>query len=307
MRLEFPWRTGVACVGRGSAASGGGGTWGAEAPLRPTVRLGHATLAAAVLAAGALLPARLAAAQDGPTAALAGRWEGVAAVPGAPQAVILDLEPVRADAGRTAGADGATWQGSVILPGRGVKGAPLAVVQVQSGRVRASLAAAIPTFGAAGPPPALVLEAQADGRLAGEMQLGGLSAPLQLMRTGAAQVHPPPPRTALSAAYGGTWTGGYELGGTPRQVTLVLHPGPAPRAELTIVGRRTTAVPIDRIAQGPRHLTLESSAMSISIDGRLHPDRIDGHFTQGPFEAPLVLVRSAVSAAPAAAASGGRR
>src|ERR1043165_9338326 len=51
-----------------------------------------------------------------------GRWEGEARIPGAPLPLVLDLAP---------DASGA-WRGSVILPGLGVKGAPLAAVSVEA-------------------------------------------------------------------------------------------------------------------------------------------------------------------------------
>ena len=56
----------------------------------------------------------------------AGRWEGVADVPGNPLRLVVDLDP---------GANG-RWDGSVILPDRGVKGAPLDELAVSGCDVR---------------------------------------------------------------------------------------------------------------------------------------------------------------------------
>ena len=80
---------------------------------------------------------------------LSGRWEGRADIPGAPMAIVLDLD---------------TRAGSVTLPGRGVSGAPLRKLEIIEGssRLRASLEAALPSFGAAGPAPTLELERRAD-------------------------------------------------------------------------------------------------------------------------------------------------
>ncbi len=209
-------------------------------------------------------------------APLDGRWEGRAVVPGAPQAVVLDLEDGR---------------GSVTLPGRGVSGAPLRELRFEAGRVSASLAAAIPAFGASGPAAALDLALAADGRLAGSFRQGGWSAPLVLTRTGAAQVTPAPASTPIAPALAGTWKGRYELGGVPREVTLVLAATQPATATLVIVGKRRNEVPVDRVAQGPVYLTLESSEFGLVIEGRVGAGVIEGTLQQGPIEVPLRLVR----------------
>ena len=77
------------------------------------------------------------------------------------------------------------WVGSVILPGQGVKGAPVSSVQAGDAGLRLDLAAAF-----RGPPGSTAearLDWRADGALAGELLQGGHSAPLvlrhrQLMR-----------------------------------------------------------------------------------------------------------------------------
>lgn len=215
---------------------------------------------------------------------LSGRWEGTAAIPGtAPMAMIIDIA-------RDAGGG---WTGSVVLPGRGVKGAPLGELRVQGDSLSASLAAAIPSFGAPGAPPGVRLALQADGSLGGDFSQAGHRAPLQLRRSGDAQPDLPVASTPLAAMLGGTWRGAYQLGGHPRQVTLVLKPGNPAAAELTIVGRRTTQVTIDRIVQGPRFVTFESTTMGLLIEGRYSAAQISGHLQQGPFEAPLLLTRTA--------------
>ncbi len=209
-------------------------------------------------------------------APLDGRWEGRAQVPGAPQPVVLDLQ------------GGA---GSVTLPGRGVSGAPLRELRVTDGTVSASLAAAIPSFGAPGPAAAVELTLAPDGRLAGQFRQGGWSAPLMLVRTGAAQVTPAPASTPISPALAGTWKGGYALGGVPREVTLVLAATQPATAMLVIVGKRRNEVPVDRVAQGPVYLMLESSEFGLVIEGRVGAGVIEGTLQQGPIEVPLRLVR----------------
>lgn len=238
------------------------------------------------------LAASLLLASLGATAATspAGRWEGEARVPGAPQRMVLDLAPSPAG----------EWSGSLTLPGRGVKGAALGSLQVGAdGSVQADAA------GAFGGPPSelptqLVLRLQPDGRLEGEWRQGGHTAVLALRRSGEAQVDPPPARTALPAALAGIWRGRYELGGYPREVTLTLQATTSPSAnagELLIVGKRRSQLVIDRVNAGERFVTLESSAAGIKLEGQwTTTGAFDGSFFQGPFEAPLKLQRDAAGA-----------
>ncbi len=221
---------------------------------------------------------------------LSGRWEGELRIPAAPLPIVLDLA-----ASPTGG-----WVGSVTLPGRGVKGASLEALQVVADSVGASLD---PAFGGAGSTPTrLDLKLQADGSLAGEFRQGGHQATAALRRSGPAQVDPPRLATAIDPSLAGTWTGRYELGGSPRDVTLTLVQGPSGVATgtLKIVGRRITELPLDRVVQTPRFLELDASAAGIHIAGRWQAGsgRIDGSFSQGPFEAPLSLQRAPVGGRP---------
>lgn len=212
-----------------------------------------------------------------------GRWQGMAEIPGAPLPLVVDLS--RTPAG--------VLQGSVILPGRGVKGAPLQAIGSDEAGVSFSLAAAFNI--AAKPVPQARLRWQADGSLAGEFLQAGQSAPLRLQRAGEPQVDLPVAPTALSPALLGRWVGQYELGGYPREVTLTLANGPAGlgAGELVVVGKRRTELKIDHVVQGREFLTLKASAASYRIEGRHATDRIEGQVMQGPFEAPIVLRRVA--------------
>jgi len=217
-----------------------------------------------------------------------GRWEGTADIPGAPLALVVDLSRTPAGA----------WQGSVILPGRSVKGAPLQAVSASDAGLGFNLTAAfnMPAEQA----PQAHLRWQADGTLAGEWQLAGLSAPLRLQRAGAAQVDLPVAATALTPALLGRWVGRYELGGYAREVSLTLSNGPAGlgAGELVVVGKRRTELAIDHVVQGREFLTLKASAANYRIEGRYAADRIEGQVVQGPFEAPIVLRRAAPGATP---------
>jgi len=212
-----------------------------------------------------------------------GRWEGEVRIPGAPMRLIVDLAP-DAQSG---------WAGSVIVPGYGVKGAALADIVVADAGISFTLAGAL---NADSDGPARVqARLVGDDTMAGEFRQGGNAAALALKRTGAAQVERAPQGTAVARELEGTWTGSYELGGSPRHVTLTLvnHDGAAATAEFVIVGKRTNQIPVDRVIQSEHFLKIESGATGITIEGRwrTRPGEIDATFQQGPFELPLLLRR----------------
>jgi hypothetical protein len=213
----------------------------------------------------------------------AGRWEGVADVPGQPLRMVIDLD--RDAQGR--------WAGSAILPRRGVKGAAVDGLAVAGCDVRLGLAAAFP--GGEKLQPRLALACRADGSLAGTFTLGGRSAAVSLRRSGSAQVDPPPASSAITPALAGRWTGRYELGGYAREVALTLANGAGGTGggQLTIVGKRTTTLTVDQVTQGREFVTVRASGAGFSIEGRFAAAEgvIDGAVSQGPFEAAIVLHR----------------
>jgi len=240
---------------------------------------------ASTLVLFAIALAASAAARAAPDAA--GRWEGVADVPGHPLRLVVDLD--RDAQGR--------WEGSAILPDRGVKGAPLDALDVAGCDVRFGLKAAFP--GGDALQPKLDLACQADGTLAGSFALGGRSTRVSLHRSGAAQVDRPATSSVISAALAGRWTGRYELGGFAREVTLTLanRDGKGGGGQLVIVGKRMTTLDVDQVTQGREFVTLRASAADFRIEGRFSPEDgvIDGGVAQGPFEAAIVLRRQAAA------------
>ena len=201
---------------------------------------------------------------------LAGRWEVVADIPGAALRLVVDIAP-RAGGG---------WEGSVILPGRGVKGEPLRDIEVDESALRFSLAAAFRN--APGPAPAVHLSRRPDGTLTGELRQGALAAALSMQRTGPAQVDRPVVPTLVDAALQGTWVGRYEIGGVAR-------------GELLIVGPRTSRLAVDHVVQGSEFITLTSTEADYRFEGRWAGTEgtIRGHVVQGPFEASLILRKQA--------------
>lgn len=243
------------------------------------MRRGAAGAAAMLVLAATMAPAARA------DEALAGRWQGVADLAGEPMPMVIDL------AQAVAGGSAPAWIGSLVLPGRGVKGAPLTQVVVSGPALRFTLAEALPSAAA---PFEVRLTRGADGQLAGELRQGTLVAPLRLVRTGKAQVERPVPATALSPALTGTWVGRYELGGYPRDVTLTLanDAGGLGGGQLVIVGKRRSELVVDHVVQGREWVTLTARAASLRIEGRHGDGTISGRLVQGPFEASLVLRRA---------------
>ncbi len=234
-----------------------------------------ALLAAAWLAGAAALGAP----------GLAGRWEGVADIPGAPLRLVVDIAP----------SAGGGWEGSVILPGRGVKGEPLRDIEVDESALRFSLAAAFRN--APGPAPSAHLSRRPDGTLTGELRQGTLAAALLMQHTGPPQVDRPVAPTLVDAALQGTWVGRYEIGGVARDVTLTLgnRPQGVARGELLIVGPRTSRLAVDHVVQGAEFITLTSTEADYRFEGRWAGTEgtIRGHVVQGPFEASLTLRKQA--------------
>lgn len=214
-----------------------------------------------------------------------GRWEGVADLAGMPMPVILDLDTVA----------GGSWQGSITLPGRALKGATLRELAVDASGLRIKLP------GALGHDAEIHLRPAPQG-LAGELRQGGHRAALELTRSGPPQVDHGVVATAVAPALEGTWEGSYQLGGYPRQVTLTLsnRPGAAATGTLVIVGRRRSEVPIDLIVQSAHRLRVISSATGISLEAAWPSNdgpsgQLRGQFQQGPLEADLILKKTAAA------------
>lgn len=228
----------------------------------------------------ALLGLGLAALQAG-AADFTGRWTGTAAIPGRELPVVVDL-------GRDASG---AWEGSLIIPGIDVKGASLHNINVSGEEVRFDAGDVL------GPAPYGPTTFSArlgnDSRLRGEMKQAGNSAPLVLVRTGDAQVEHAPKSGPVAAATEGRWVGEFELGGFPRKVTIdIANRGKEPaQVDFVVVGKQTTKIPVDFVAEQDGVLRIASQAYRIVFEGRVNPGRIDGAIEVGPQEIPLKLRR----------------
>ena len=218
----------------------------------------------------------------------AGRWEGSAQIPGGEMKLIVDLSEE----------SGKGWIGSIIIPGFGVKGAPLVDLHVKS----SDLAFAIK--GSLGNERVGQAEIRAhlapDGHLAGDFRQGGNTAPFVLAKTGPAQVELPPRSTTVSKELEGEWKGEYELNGYARHVTMKFakHDADTAGVEFVIVGKKTNNVPVTLLTQDGDFLTIKSDEFGITYEGQFRKEagEIKGTITQGPFEQPLVMRHPAATA-----------
>jgi hypothetical protein len=218
---------------------------------------------------------------------LGGRWEGSIKIPGDEVELIVDLAPSGASGGKE-------WTGSIIIPGLGVKGAQLSALAVGDQKFSCTIDGAL---GNERTGKARLDGHLADGgQLAGSFSQAGHSAPFELRKTGRAQVELPRQSTPVSKGLEGVWKGDYEMLGYPRHVTLTLSNPVSDHAagQFVIVGKRTTNVPLDLVLEEFGRLTVEAYDFGLTFEGRLRKDRpeIEGTFTLGPTEVPLVLQRT---------------
>ena len=212
---------------------------------------------------------------------LDGRWTGAADVPGRPIPLVIDL----------ARDPGGAWTGSLTVPGLDVKGAALANIAVQGDEMRfdAGDALGAAPFG----PATFVLRVAAGGRMRGELTQAGNVAPIALARTGDAQVEPPRRSTRVAATTEGRWVGDFELGGFPRHVTLDIANAAsgAAQVDFVVVGKATTKLPVDYVAEEDGVLRIESRPYRVAVEGRVAAGRIDAIVEVGPQEIPMRLRR----------------
>ena len=213
----------------------------------------------------------------------AGHWEGSAQIPGGVLQLIVDLSQE----------SGKGWIGSIIVPGFGVKGAPLGDIAVKDSEFAFAIKGAL--GGERAGQAKFKAHLTPEGHLAGDFMQGGNTAPFALEKTGPPQVELPPCSTAVSKELEGEWKGDYELNGYPRHVTMKFanRGADGDGVEFVIVGKKTNNVPVTLVTQEGDFLSIKSDEFGITYEGRFHKEagEIKGTFTQGPFELPLVMRR----------------
>jgi len=214
----------------------------------------------------------------------AGRWEGVARVPGQELRLIVDLSD---DGGKG-------WTGSIIVPGFGVKGAPLVDLHVRGGDLDFAIKGALGNQRAGRAE--IKAHLTSDGHLAGDFKQGGNSAPFTLTKTGLAQVELPPKSTAVARELEGEWKGDYEMMGYARHATMKFSNRGAEGAalEFTIIGKKVNNVPVSLVTQDDDFVTVKSEEFGITFEGRFNKaaGELKGTLSQGSLEAPLTLRRT---------------
>jgi hypothetical protein len=214
----------------------------------------------------------------------AGRWEGVAHIPGQELRLVVDLS----DEG------GKGWVGSIIIPGFGVKGGELVDLHVRGGDMDFAVKGALGNqrVGRA----EIKAHLTADNHLAGDFQQGGNSAPFVLSKTGPPQVELPLRNTAVAKEVEGEWKGDYEMLGYARHATMKFSNRGAEGAalEFTIVGKKVNNVPVSLVMQDDDFVTVRSEEFGITFEGRFNAaaGEIKGTLSQGSMEAPLILRRA---------------
>jgi hypothetical protein len=138
-----------------------------------------------ILIVAAALPCR---AED----VISGRWEGTAQIPDDELTVVVDLAQ-----------EDAAWVGSIIIPGLGLKGAPLTNIKVQPPDVNFAVKGAVGIQ--------LKLRLDANNKLAGNFEQAGNRAPATLQKTGPPQVEYPLRNTPVAKELEGEWKGDYEM------------------------------------------------------------------------------------------------
>ena len=211
----------------------------------------------------------------------AGRWEGVAQIPGTELRLVVDL----------AKEDDKGWIGSIIVPGFGIKGAELVDQHPRGGDFLFTIKGALgnPRAGYA----QLKAHLASDGHLAGDFMQGGNTASFALTKTGPAQVELPPRSTGVAKEIEGEWKGDYEMMGYARHATIKFAPRGTEGVptEFTIVGKRLNNVPVSLVTQDGDFITVKSDEFGITFEGRFSKEagEIKGILSQGPMEAPLSL------------------
>ena len=95
---------------------------------------------------------------------ISGRWEGAAQIPDEELSVLVDLAQ-----------ENGAWVGSIIIPGLGVKGAPLTDIQVKPPDISFAVKGALGIQ--------LKLRLDASGKMSGNFQQAGNSAATTLRKT----------------------------------------------------------------------------------------------------------------------------
>jgi len=207
-----------------------------------------------------------------------GHWEGKIQIPAREMALAVDL---------SRNAMGA-WIGSLTIPGSTTVDVPLAKLKVEGTAVQ--FTARLP------------LETSFDGTLAAdEKSVSGTVSNIdgqvgfQLTRSGEANVKVPPPSSALTPDFAGTWAGTLDVSGKAMRIVLKLSAAPDGTAIATLISvdRANLEIPITTVTVKDKQLDLEARVVSGTYRGTFDAGEIAGEWTQGNVRLPLTFRRSA--------------
>jgi len=232
----------------------------------------RAGLAAAILAAVALMPAPLRAAQG---AGAAAHWKGSIALPNEMQ---IEVDLVKQDAG---------WAGAISVPAQGLSGVPLTNVTVD-GKAVSFVVSQIP-----GSPTFKGTLSDDGAALTGDFVHGDTSAAFKLARAGEGTIPPPQKSSPITKEIEGTWSGVLDAGGNMLRLTLKLSSAPDGTSKGTMVSvdQGNVEIPIYAINQSGTHLDLIVLAVACKYSGDLKDGRLVGTWSQGPGQLPLEFAR----------------
>jgi hypothetical protein len=208
----------------------------------------------------------------------AGHWQGKIQLPRQELGITVDL---------ARNPEGA-WIGSMSVLGSSSVDVPLESIAVEGTAVR--FAANLPE------------RASFDGQLSEDASsLSGKAAnaegdaPFQLTRNGEANVKVPPPSSALSKEFEGTWEGTIEAGGNVRRVALRLTRAADGTAMATLISvdKGNLEIPVTTVTLKGKELQVESRAVSGTYRGTLGASgEIAGEWSEGPNHLALTFKRA---------------
>ncbi len=204
-----------------------------------------------------------------------GHWQGKIEIPNHELGVTVDLD--RSPKG--------VWIGSMSVSGSSAIDVPLNTITVEDSTVR--FTASLPenaSFDAH-------LSADASS-LSGTAASAAGEAPFQLTRNGEANVKVPPPSSALSKDFEGTWEGTLEADGRVRRIGLKLSPAADGTATATLIAfeKGNMEIPVTTVTIKDKQLQLEARAVSGTYRGTLGPSgAIAGEWAEGPNRLPLTF------------------
>ena len=213
--------------------------------------------------------------QAQPTADPSGHWEGAIQAPDRSVDVAVDLTRL---------AQG-EFSGTISIPEQGVKGLPFRKVTMEGRQLTFEARTDQPFAG----------RMSADGKsIEGNLSVMGYSVPMNLTRTGPAQIGALEKNAPIREELEGTWKGTLSLAGDQFRIVLTM----ANQSDGTA---RATAIDVDEgglqvpvaISEADSRVALQFKALGASFNGTLNvaANEMNGTYQHGEITAPLTFHR----------------